>query len=241
MMVHLSIVLPALNERKNLEVLLPQIERLFNGKSFEILVIDYHSLDGTEKLCNKLNKIYKNVRVIQRLKKALGAALMQGYSSAKGDVIISSDSDLSFSTRDMQRLLEGIDGGYDIVLGSRYYKDGSYETKRASTILKYFFSKVGNYVITKAFNLHIHDFSANFRAFNKSILDGLKLESNDNAILFEMVIKANANGLKIKEIPVEFKERKYGKSNLKLFREVFKFILKVVKFYYKINLSRNKL
>src|SRR3989344_5133425 len=94
----LSIVLPTYKEKKNLAIFVPQIEAEFKGILFEIIVVDDNSEDGTRELVHALNEQYTNVILVERPGLlGIGSALRDGYNTARGEYILSSDADLSFS------------------------------------------------------------------------------------------------------------------------------------------------
>ncbi len=232
----ISIILPTYNERENVKILIPEIEKLFQQRGDyslkEIIIIDDFSQDGTAEICTLLNKVYGNIKVIQKKKQGIGAALRVGYDNAKGDILVSMDSDLSFSAEDIPRLLDKIKEGYDLVVGCRHKGQyAGYEQKRVSTKIKGFISKEGNKVISLLLGLPIHDFSANFRAIRKERWYGLSTVERTNILLLEMIVKALKKKYKIAEVPVLFKERRFGKSKLNLTIESMRFIYKLI-FYY---------
>lgn len=215
----------------NITILIPYIEKLLSKDLKEIIVVDDKSPDGTGEAVLELNKIYQNISLITKEKKeGIGAALRVGYNAAKGDIILSSDADLSFSVEDMKKLVEKIDEGYDMVVGARHLNDTDYKTDYIKTKIKHMISRYGNKIITSLLNLHIHDFSANFRAMKKEVWHTIKTTEKTNSLLLEMIIKAHKHGFKVAEIPVVFKDRKYGKSKLNLWIEAPKFLVKVIQF-----------
>lgn len=226
----LSIVLPTYNELENIKIFIPQIEKTFSNIDHEIIVVDDNSPDKTGECVLALNRQYGNIKIINRKKKeGIGSALRQGYNYAKGTIIISSDADLSFSVEDMERLYEKINQGYDLVVGTRHSIKGSYyEMNRLSVKIKGAVSRTGNAALRILAGLNIHDFSANFRAIKRKAWEKIETRENTNVILFEMIIKAKYNGLKITELPISFKNRVHGKSKLNLFKEIPKSILKVM-------------
>src|SRR3989344_5122155 len=141
----LSIVLPAYKEAKNLAILIPEIEKAFNGCSFEIIVVDDNSQDGTKELLDSLNKKFGNIKLILRPGlMGIGSALRDGYNRSQGEFILSSDADLSFVVEDMARLFETIKEGYDIVLGYKIeYKPLKQEYKPSWVRVSYLISRVG--------------------------------------------------------------------------------------------------
>lgn len=232
--IELSIVLPTYNERENIKILIPKIEDIFKDIKHEIIVVDDSSPDRTAECVLDLNKTYNNIRLINRKKKeGIGAALCEGYNNARGSIIISSDTDLSFSVDDMVKLVNAIKDGYDLVIGCRHNIKGSfYEMKRLNTFIKGFISRSGNTLLTILTRMNIHDFSANFRAIKKEAWQELSIKETNNIMLFEMIIKARHKRMKIVEVPVSFVDRIYGKSKLNLFFEIPKVILKII--YYLI-------
>ena len=219
--IDLSIVIPTYNERKNISILVPQVIELFNGLglTFEILVVDDSSPDGTQEAVKRLQIDFPNnqIRLINRQKKeGIGAALKEGYDRSLGKYILSSDADLSFPVEDMKTLYDKITSGYDLVVGSRYSPGGRYERKNARTLSKGMVSIVGNRLFSSLFNLPVSDFSANFRIIKNDTWKEIKTKENTNFLLFEMIFKTCLKSAKVTEIPVSFIDRKYGQSKLNL-------------------------
>lgn len=231
----LSIVLPTYNELENISIIIPKIEDVLKDIKHEIIVVDDNSPDNTAGCVLELNKKYGNIRLITRLNKnGIGSALREGYRHAKGDIILSSDADLSFSVEDMIRLTNSIKDGNDLVLGCRHKIKGSYyEIKGARTVIKGFISRLGNMILCGLSGAGVHDFSANFRAIRRTAWRELDIKENTNIMLIEMVIKAKSKGMKIAEIPVSFNDRIHGKSKLKLSIEIPKVIFKMGYYLFK--------
>ena len=228
-----SIIIPTYNEKENITLFIPLIEKLFQKSSRlkEIIVVDDKSPDGTGEAVLELNKIYKNIHLITKEKKeGIGAALRVGYNAAIGDIILSSDADLSFSVEDMKKLVEKIDERYDLVVGARHLNEEDYQSNYVKTGIKRTISKYGNKIVALLLRYNIHDFSANFRAMKKEVWHSINTQENTNALLLEMIIKAHQKRFKVTEIPVMFKDRIYGQSKLNLWIEAPKFLVKVIQF-----------
>ena len=238
-----SVVLPTYNERQNIKILLPMIEKDFfkaNKINGEIIVVDDNSPDGTAEAARKINKKYGNIRVIVRQKKeGIGAALRAGYDSARYELILSSDVDLSFKVKDMTRLLNSINSGYDLVVGSRYSIGGSFEKTTTKTRIEGFLSKFGNRLTKVVSGVRLNDFSANFRAVKNEVWKSIKTRENTNSILLEMILKAYYKGYKVTEIPVVFSSRKYGESKLNLKKEAPKFFGKLIYHTWKCRIQKD--
>ncbi len=232
--IDLSIVLPTYKEKENLSILIPQIEEGFRGISFEIIIVDDSSKDGTRELVEDLNKHYGNIKLIERSGLlGIGSALRVGYNATRGIFILSSDADLSFSVSDMQSLHKKIQEGYDIVLGYKveYDPEGQKEKKQKSfsIALKNFLSELGNWLIRLLSGMgKIRNFNTNFRIIRNSTWKSIKTNEDRNFFLFETIIKAQKTGAKITEIPVTFYNRKFGQSKLNFFKEAPKYFSKLV-------------
>jgi dolichol-phosphate mannosyltransferase len=238
----LSIVLPTYNEKYNIKILIPQIEKAFKHINHEIIVVDDSSPDRTAWVSEKLNEKYGNIRVIIREKKeGIGAAIREGYNNASNAIIISSDSDLSFTLPDMYRLYEKIQEGYDLVLGNRHSKDSFYESTTLKIKIKGWISKNGNRILRLITGIKINDFSANFRAIRKDVWKQINTKEKTNTLLLEMILKCKYGGLRVTEIPVTFKDRIHGESKLNLGAEAPKFLIKMFIYVLKYRFTGYKL
>ncbi len=227
----LSIVLPTYKEAPNLRELVPRIEEAFAQVMFELIIVDDNSKDGTAELVARLQEQYQNIILLQRPKPTgIGSAIRDGYNSARGEFILSSDADQSFSVADMMRLYQKIQEGYDLVLGCRHGDGGGYERRSPAVKIKYVLSRTGNFVIRNLSGLGVQDFSANFRVIRRDAWERIETRENTNSLLFEMVAKAVRAGCRVTEIPVIFSERKFGQSKLNMWKEGPKFLVKFIKY-----------
>ena len=152
-------MIPTYNEAGNIERLITQILKL--NDSIGCVIVDDNSPDGTKDAVLNLKKKFPNLNLLLRDKKeGIGAALRAGYNIAKGEYILSSDTDLSFKVSDMEKLYDKLDSGYDLVVGSRYAQGGYYEKKNTRTIMKGFVSYFGNKFFSFVFGIPVSDFSA---------------------------------------------------------------------------------
>ncbi len=229
-----SIILPTYNERENIQVLIPEVQTAFAGVPLEVVVVDDSSPDGTAEAARVLNSVYGNIRVILRLKKeGIGAAIRHGLDEARHDILITSDSDMSFQAADMVRLYQKILEGNDMVIGSRHSSGSQYDRTHWDIKLKYLVSHFGNRFLTAVTGIKLNDFSANFRAVRRNVWRFLKITEKTNTILLEMILKATYGGVRVTEIPVTFGERLHGESKLNLSVEAPKFLVKMVKYVFR--------
>jgi glycosyltransferase involved in cell wall biosynthesis len=217
----ISIVIPTLNEEKNLEFLLKEIENFFKKRKeffYEMIVVDGFSQDNTAKVAKKFGckVLYDEV--------GKGSALDKGIRASKGDVIIILDADLSHRPIEMGLLIEGIRCGYDIVAGSRFLMGGGTEDMP-------WYRKLGNKFFTFLINLiwrsKYTDLCYGYKAFRKGVWKKLDLKNKRFGVEAEISIKAIKKKMRVLEIPSYEKKRKYGEGKLKTWRDGFQ-ILKTI-------------
>ena len=217
-----SVVLGTYNERENLSKLIPIIETVFERSNItgEIIVVDDNSPDGTSELVTRLGKQYGNVRLLWRPRKmGPGSAHADGYRLAKGEIVVGMDSDFSHDPYEIPRFVQGISGGFDVVLASRYIRGGKYEVKSFQTLRKSVASRLGNVLIRILSRVPVHDFTTSLRAVRGEVIMDVETHSTGNSFFMEFVIKSYRRGYRITEIPIVFKDRVIGKSKLKLGRQ----------------------
>ena len=210
---------------------------VFKNWNIEIIFVDDGSNDGTREYIQKQIKTHPNIRIIERPKlMGIGSALIAGYNIAKGEYIISVDSDLSFPSEDVGKIAQLLfSNKYDMVLGSRYLAGSYYEAPNFEILKKKTVSRLGNIFLRLTTGIKVHDFSANCRGIKRAVWTELHLKSRDNFMLFETIWRVHKKGLSITEVPVRFFDRRFGSSKLKLGSAMRKFFVQYAK------LLRNKL
>ena len=208
-----SIIVPVFNEANNILVLLKKIE--LNITPFDqIIIIDDGSTDGTyDEIKNVSHTIIKHDSNLGK-----GRAIINGIKAAKGDLIILIDGDGQDDPSEITKLINGINQGYDFVIGSRFVEDEHKKIKRftktALSTINWFGNKSLTMMINLLFNLNIKDSQSGFKCIKTSEIKKLNLVSPRYEIETEIIIKSKRNGLKILEVPVHRYERKHGISNL---------------------------
>jgi dolichol-phosphate mannosyltransferase len=222
-----SVVLSTYNERENVSKLVPIIEGILKRSKIrgEIVVVDDNSPDGTSDLVRKLGRKYGNVRLLWRPKKmGPGSAHADGYRFAKGGIIVGMDTDFSHNPYDIPRFVRKINKGYDLVVGSRYIKEGQYEVKSFQTLKKSIASRLGNILIFLLSRVPVHDFTTALRAIRRETIWEVETESKGNSFFMEFIVKAYWKGYRTTEIPIVFRDRVIGKSKLKLGSQSFRML-----------------
>ncbi len=236
-MLSVSVVVPTYNERENIEPLAKGIRRALAGRKFEILIVDDASPDGTGELVRSLSKEIPQLRLVPKeRRKGIGAALRLGYDRARLEVLLSLDADLSFDPADIPRLLQPIEDGLDMVVGTRHAPGGSYQTPRWRIRLKYWVSRWGNAVVRRLVGLPISDYSGSFRALRRSVWERIETSDDTNCLLLEMILESARAGCRICEVPVVFRDRVRGESKLNLWVELPGYALRLLRHAFRFRL-----
>jgi dolichol-phosphate mannosyltransferase len=205
-----SVVIPALNERENLEPLLEGLREVLQEliPDWEIVVVDGGSADGTVELARRLG-----ARVVFQVEPGYGGALKAGFEAARGETVVTMDADCSHDPSLIKTLWAFRDKA-DILIASRYVPGGRADMSLGRTLL----SKVLNVTFSRLLDLPVKDLSSGFRLYRRSTLDVLPFKSRDFDVLEEILIHAYAEGFTIREIPFHYRPRRYGRSHVKLVR-----------------------
>jgi dolichol-phosphate mannosyltransferase len=220
----ISIVVPTYKEAENLRPLVTQITNSMSPlhRPFEIIIVDDDSQDGSDKVVEQLRDEGYPVRIIIRSGiRGLSSAVIHGFREAKGDCLLCMDADLSHPPETIPRLLEIIesDKTIDFALGSRYVPGAS--TEEAWGIFRWINSKVAT-LLARPFT-SIKDPMSGFFAMPRTIFERAEgLNPLGYKIGLELIVKCSCTN--IREIPIHFANRKFGKSKLNI-KEQFKYLI----------------
>src|SRR3989441_752042 len=206
-----SIIVPTLNEEENIAPLVSQITAC--AVPFrEILFVDDHSTDATREEIRALEKS-QPIRLVERDGAELGltSAIMSGARAAQGEILLVMDADLSHPPERIGNLLAPLFAGKaDLVVGSRYVKGGS---TPGWPIWRRMVSRAGAALAYPLTGLH--DSMCGFFAISRSRLLELAPETSGFKIVFETMVRAGS-ALRVREIPITFRERIRGRSKMSL-------------------------
>ncbi len=204
----LSIVVPVLNERENVERLLPRTVKVLRtiGCTYELVVIDGGSTDGTAAAAEAAG-----ARVLRQTLPGYGGALREGLAAAAGRYILTLDADLSHDPDFIVKLWRSREHA-EVVIASRYVKGGVAYMPRHRLIL----SRVLNGFFALGLGLPIRDLSSGFRLYRATVVQHLDLEGTNFEVLEEILVKAHAQGWRVMEIPFTYYPRERGSSHARI-------------------------
>jgi dolichol-phosphate mannosyltransferase len=212
----LLITVATYNERANVRTLVDRLGRL--PLSFDLLIIDDDSPDGTGRLAHGLTRLYSWVHVLHREKRTgLGAALMAGFSWGRRrgyDLVLNLDGDLSHDPNEIPRLVDATRFA-DLVIGSRYTAGARIQAWPLHRVL---LSRTAARCIHCVSNTAAtSDPTSGFRCYRSQVLDAVLdqgIVSKGYAIHFEIAHLVAKMGFEIREVPIRFVGRASGRSKM---------------------------
>ncbi len=207
---YVSVVIPTLNEERNIGPLLRQVRPMLKDYTHEIIVVDGHSEDRTVMIAKSMGAkiVYDDL--------GKGSALTKGIRTAKGKIIVAMDADLSNRARELKLLIAGIETGYDICMGSRFLTGGGSDDMPL-------IRKIGNgffvWIVNRLYGSRYTDLCYGYRSFARNVPQRLDLEEKGFGIEAEISIKAMKKRMKVLEVPSYEKKRKSGIAKLLTLRD----------------------
>ena len=215
----LSVVVPTYNEAGSVTGLAERLHAALGGREWELVIVDDGSPDGTADVAAALAPRIP-VKVVRREGKAgLASAVVAGFAAARGDVLVVMDADLSHPPETVPALVDAIERGADLAVGSRYVKGGGVEdwplkrrmVSRAACVM-------GNLLVP------VRDATSGFFALRRSVIDGVKLNPIGFKIGFEVIARGRYK--KAVEAPYTFRDRELGASKFGR-REVAQYVVQL--------------
>ncbi len=211
-----SIVIPAKDEAAGLASFLPEL--IARYQNAEIIVVDDGSSDETVDVCKS-----NEVEIITHpYSMGNGAAIKTGARVATKDIVVFMDADGQHKPEDIAMLLDGIDEGYDLVVGAR---DRKSQASIGRLVANSFYNKLSSFVV----NHKVEDLTSGFRAVRREkFLEFINLLPNGFSYPTTSTMAFFRAGYAVKYVPI-VAEKRIGESHIKLFRDGFRFVLIIFK------------
>ncbi len=204
----LAVIIPAWNERENLELLLPALRETLGGLGVtaEIIVVDGGSQDGTREAAES-----RGARVIPQQDRGYGGALEAGFAATPAPYIVTMDADLSHRPIFLEQFWKHREQA-ELLIASRYVPGGRADMGPFRRLLSHLLNRTYRRVLS----LPIRDLSSGFRMYRRETLAGLTLRARDFDVLEEILIRVHAQGWRIREVPFHYTARGSGRSHARL-------------------------
>jgi len=209
------VIIPTYNERDSIAELIRAIRS--HAPEADVLVVDDASPDGTGQLVRAISETDSRVGILQRTGKlGLGTAYIEGFRHALSegyDYVVGMDADFSHDPACLPQFIAAA-AHCDLVIGSRYVPGGSTPDWK---IHRRLISRFGNWIARTVLELPLRDCTTGYKCYRRKALAALDLDAIDvvgYSFLIETTRQCFAAGLRIREIPITFIDRREGKSKM---------------------------
>ncbi len=219
----LSILLPAYNEAVQIESCIKQVQKAVQAisDSYEIIISEDGSTDGTEHIVAEMAKTNPNL-VLLHSKKRLGKgrAIKKAVSASRGKIITFMDVDLATNLSCLPRLVETVKKNGGMAIGSRHVEGARVQRKTTRTI----FSLTYNLAVRLLFLDGVHDHQCGFKTMSRQVAQAVADVSKADGYFFdtEMIVQCKNIGYPVAEVAVEWSERNKGASKVNPVRDAKK-------------------
>ncbi|MCI0493820.1 glycosyltransferase family 2 protein [candidate division KSB1 bacterium] len=209
--IEISLVIPLYNEEENARILHSKTREALDslGKEYEIIFIDDGSKDRTFEILKQIHVENPRTKIIKfRGNFGQSAAMAAGFEAAKGEYVFAMDGDLQNDPKDIPRLLEKLEEGYDVVSGWR-------KNRKDKLVIRKIPSKIANKLICRVTGVKLHDTGCSLKVFRSEIIKRINLYGELHRFIPAL---AKIEGARITEMVVDHHERKFGKSKYNITR-----------------------
>ncbi|MCH7926548.1 MAG: glycosyltransferase [Candidatus Dadabacteria bacterium] len=217
-----SVLIPAMNEKGNIEDVVKRIPKL--GKQTEIIFVEGGSKDGTWQEIERVYSEYKDdysIIIMQQDGKGKGDAVRKGFDAATGDILMILDADLTVMPEDLKKFYDVIASGKgEFINGSRLVYQMEDHAMRFLNILgNKFFSLLFTWLLDQRFKDTLCGTKVLFKKDYEKLKEGRNYFGEfDPFGDFDLIFGASKLNLKIIELPIRYKERTYGETNISRFK-----------------------
>jgi dolichol-phosphate mannosyltransferase len=206
-----SVILPTFNERENVTELIASIRASFSDA--EIIVVDDNSPDSTGQIVARIAERDARVRLVQRDERGLTSAIQRGVNESHGEVIFWMDCDLTMSPATMLLLLDEIERGADVAIGSRYAPSGKDARDQLTPVA---FSVIINLAAKVLLGGPVRDYTTGFVAARRSVLNQITLRGDYGEYCIDFLTRAMRKKFRVVEVGYVYKQRVFGESKTAL-------------------------
>jgi glycosyltransferase involved in cell wall biosynthesis len=200
----ISVVIPVYDEQDSLEPLVEELVPVLRGlgRRWEVVFVDDGSRDRSREVLSRIVAVTPGCRLVAlRRNFGKGAALMAGFRCATGDIVVTMDADLQDDPTEIPALIRTLEDGADLVSG--------WKAERRDPLSKRIPSRIFNGVTTRISGLELHDLNCGLKAYRSEVVRSLALSGD----LYRYIpVMAAAEGFRVRELAVNHRPRRFGRS-----------------------------
>jgi glycosyltransferase involved in cell wall biosynthesis len=228
----LTLVFPVCDEVENLGLLIDNALSIAGrlAARFEIVLVDDGSRDGSGELIDALCMRDPRIHALRhQSNKGYGAALRSGLREARGELVFFSDSDLQFDLNELEKLLSYTDQ-FDIVAG--------YRSPRQDPWPRRWIASSWGALVRSLFGLRVRDIDCAFKVFHRRVLEFMPIESIGAFVNTEILVRAEAAGYRIHQVPVSHRPRRFGRQSGAHPRVILRALSELLRLYRELRRAR---
>ncbi len=207
-----SVILPCRNEEEGLAKSLRELKEVIRRSKIDVeIIVSDSSSDRSSQVA-----AFERVRLVKHDLEGYGVAIMRGVEASDSKYLVIADSDATYDFRQLPEFVGHLRGGFDFVIGDRF--GGAMEPQSMPYLHRYLGNPVLSGLLNLLFSSDIRDSHCGFRGLTRKAYDSMNLRTLGMEFASEMVIQAVKKGLKIRQIPVDYRKR-VGKSKMSPFRD----------------------
>ncbi len=224
----ISVVIPLYNEGESIPDLYKELTSVLErmNRPYEVVVVDDGSKDDSFAKLSDIHNRDGRWHVIQfRRNFGQTAGMQAGFDAARGDIVITIDADLQNDPNDIPKLVELMEeGDYDVVSGWRKDRQEPFLSRRLPSML-------ANRLISRTTGVSLHDYGCSLKAYSREVIKNVQLYGELHRFIPAL---ASPVGIRVAEVPVNDRRRKYGKSKYGIGR-TFRVILDLISVLFLLN------
>ena len=226
----LSIIIPCFNEIQTIEEILKQIKKCKFPFSYEIIIVDDGSSDGTTEFLRKIKD--NSIKTVFKQKNSgKGSAIIKGLDYTKGNYIIIQDADLEYDPNDIKKMIIPIfENESEVVYGSRFVNSSK---RRVLYFWNYVANKFLTFLINIFTNMNFSDTQTCYKLIKKEIFESLKLTEKGFGIESEITMKISKLNLNVYEVGISYSGRKFEEGKKIRFKDGLRALFVILKFIFK--------